>query len=304
MNPMLGHHFTSIKDAFETYIRTVTDIFAGYRKNVESARNTYKPDVFENNRAAFARNAQERIQTADEKLHREVGEALVPLRAEIQKYATAAAPRDFVDVLRDINDFGLKLTRSEMRTYLIKANGNYMALRILAEVARKSGFELKYPSVEDYEAELDKIQMLVRVPVMYAPDGYLQEAEELLPDVPHFLDDGSVAYSTGRPTTINLVTRTITVNNAPAGVEAMKKKWCSAIVPTLEDLSADVQKSLGGNAKYSLDIAEIERAKAVEESIDGIGLTRDDDKRLAEAIAIEGARTQKQSDEILKRYML
>ena len=57
-----------------------------------------------------------------------------------------------------------------------------------------------------------------------------------MPDIPHFADDGTVAYSADRPDNIYLLIRAGGLNSARRELANISEKWGTAFVPTISEL--------------------------------------------------------------------
>ena len=223
----------------EQHNSTVTAIMAEYRKGVAAAEQeaaVFKDEAGEiaKRKAPLIAAARHRIKAADERLAGAVSATVPKLKKEMSGYLTTPANPALLEQLRVYTDFNMKMSREELEAFVIQAEGNYTALRAIQKVAANSGFSVTIP--EGFEKDLAMIATLGRVPSMYCPTDYLAEGKEVLPDIPHFADDGTVAYSADRPDNIFLLIRAGGFNSARKELSEISEKWSTAFVPTISEL--------------------------------------------------------------------
>lgn len=223
----------------EQHNSTVTAIMAEYRKGVAAAEQeaaAFKDEAGEiaKRKAPLIADARHRIKAADERLAGAVSAAVPKLKKEMSGYLTTPANPALLEQLRVYTDFNMKMSREELEAFVIQAEGNYTALRAIQKVAANSGFSVTIP--EGFEKDLAMIATLGRVPSMYCPADYLAEGKEVLPDIPHFADDGTVAYSADRPDNIYLLIRAGGLNSARKELTNISEKWGTAFVPSISEL--------------------------------------------------------------------
>ena len=218
---------------------TITTDMAEYREGVATAKReaaAYKDEAGElvKRKAPLIAAARHRIKAADERLASAVTTAVSKLKKEMSGYLTTPANPALLEQLRVYTDFNMKMSREELEAFVIQAEGNYTALRAIQKVAANSGFGVTIP--EGFEKDLAMIATLGRVPSMYCPADYLAEGKEVLPDIPHFADDGTVAYSVDRPDNIYLLIRAGGLDSARRELANISEKWGTAFVPTISEL--------------------------------------------------------------------
>lgn len=223
----------------EQHNSTVTAIMAEYRKGVAAAEReaaAFKDEAGEiaKRKAPLITDARHRIKAADERLAGAVSAAVPKLKKEMSGYLTAPANPALLEQLRVYTDFDMKMSREELEAFVFQAEGNFTSLRAIQKVAANSGFTVTVP--EGFEKDLAMIATLGRVPSMYCPADYLAEGKEVLPDIPHFADDGTVAYSADRPDSTYLLIRAGGFNSARRELANISEKWGTAFVPTVSEL--------------------------------------------------------------------
>ena len=261
---------SGIVSDIEQHNSAVTASMADYRKGVAAVKREaarYKDEAGElaKRKAPLIATTRHNVQAADERLASAVNGAVSKLKKELSRYLTAPAAPALLDQLRVYTDFNMKMSREELEAYLIQAEGNYAALRIIQTVAANSGFTVTIP--EGFEEDLNKIAALGRVPSMYCPAEYLTEGKEVLPDVPHFADDGTVAYSANRPDNIYLLIRAGGFNSARKELGEISEKWSTAFVPTISELKT-VKNPATGEVISTPEQQHTQAVEAAAETVD------------------------------------
>ena len=211
-------------DGFTTY--------ENHRKGVAAVKQEaarYKDEAGELAKRKAPVNAatRHRLKAIDERRAGVVNAAVLKLKKEMSSYLTAPANAALLSQLQVYTDFKMKMSRAELESFILAAEGNYTALRAIQKVAADSGFTVTIP--EGFEEDLATIAKLGRVPSMWCPAEYL-------PDIPHFADDGSVAYSANRPDSIYLLIQSGAFNAARRELANISEKWGTAFVPTISEL--------------------------------------------------------------------
>lgn len=222
--------------------RCIFDRAAAYedcRKGVaaakqEAARFKNETEELDKLRKPLSAATRRRLNAIDERCAGVVNAAVSELKEAMSGYLTAPANPALLEQLRVFTDFNVKMSRSELEAFILKAAGNYTALRAIQTVAANSGFTVTIP--EGFEEDLATIAKLGRVPSMYCPPEYLSEGMEVLPDIPHFADNGSVAYSANRPDSIYLLIQSGAFNAARRELTNISEKWSRAFVPSISEL--------------------------------------------------------------------
>lgn len=254
----------------EQHNTTVTTIMAEYRTGVATAKQEaarYKDEAGElaKRKAPLIATARHRIKAADTRLADAVNAAVPKLKKEMSGYLSKPANPELLAQLKTYTDFGLKMTRTELDAHILAAEGNYTALRAIQRVATDSGFTVTIP--EGFENDLAKIATLGYVPSMYCPADYLAEGKEVLPDIPHFADDGTVMYSADRPDNLYLLIRAGGFNSARKELAEISKKWNTAFVPTISELKT-VKDAATGEVISTPEQQHTQAVEAAAETVD------------------------------------
>ena len=302
MNKNIQKVFDDIHGEFTSYQTVVASALSVYRRDLESAKRTaaqFKDEAGELSRRkeGLIAAARSKVSEADKTLHDAVTMIYLPkLREALSDYVCKRADRGYMDSLRDVWDFDLSLSRAELAGYILGADGNYTALRALHAVAKRSGYRLTVPSADDYQGDIDRIERAVRVPVMYAPHDYLHEALEVLSDRPVFRADGSY-YTTGRPDSVYLVLRKQEFESAMNAVTEAGTRWSVDFVPEITAFEL-VKDAEGGEIT-----PERQRAEAVRDAAQRVGVSDTTAEQLTQRITQEQAEADRRAAEGLKHYL-
>ena len=254
----------------EQHNSTVTTIMAEYRKGVATAKQEatlYKDEAGElaKRKAPLIATARHRIKAADTRLADAVNAAVPKLKKEMSDYLTAPANPVLLSQLRAYTDFKVRMSREELESFILQAEGNFIILRCIQTVAANSGFTVTIP--EGFEEDLATIAKLGRIPSMWCPADYLSEGMEVLPDIPHFADDGSVAYSANRPDSIYLLIQSGAFNAARRELANISEKWGTAFVPSISELKP-VKDAASGEIISTPEQQHTQAVEAAAEAVD------------------------------------
>lgn len=239
MNKAVKQIFGDIYNEAMRYEATIAATLSGYERNLDAAKREsakYKDEAGElaSRKDHLISAARSEVRAADKALHDAVTCNYIPkLRKELSNYVCARADRQYVEVLRDFMDFGLKLTRPEIDALILQADGSYTGLRMLSAVAEKSGFKLTTPSVDHFMEEIAEIESAVRVPLLWAPMDHLGTAADVMEDRPVRRSDGTVAGSYGRPDATSLLMSSMGLNQVCKTIIETGERWAASFVPEI-----------------------------------------------------------------------
>lgn len=260
-----------IVGAMDSHTTAVTTAMEGYRQGVAGAKREaaiYKDEAGElaRRKAPLIAATRRSITAADETLAGAVKAAIPRLKKAMSDYLCKPANSALLDQLRVYTDFDMKMSRKELVAFIIQAEGNYTALRAIQKVAANSGFTVSIP--DGFEEDLENIAKLTRIPSMYCHPDYLSEGKEVLSDIPHFADDGTVVYSADRPDNIYLLIRSGGFNSARAELERMAEKWGTAFVPAISEFTPAKDLTTG----EVISTPEQQHSQAVEAAADTVDI--------------------------------
>lgn len=286
----------------ESYKSAVNSVLADYRVGVERA--TSEAAAFKNEQAELSKRkatlintARSEIRRADSELHDRVMQQIPKLREALSAYITAKPDPNFMEMLRDVKTFRLTLSRSELEALIPSAEGNFTALKALQSVANDNGYTLTAPDIAAFLDDVKALERAARVPVMYAGD-YVSEAAEVLDDRPVFRDDGSIAYTTGRPDALYLIMRGQELDGLTDSLAEVADRWSGSFVPQLSDLEP-IQLDDG-----DVVTPEQQREAAISTASERISVDDSADTERAAAMGAERAEADRKAMETLQRYYI
>lgn len=233
------HIINSIVEDLDRHHAAMTAIYDTYRKDRAVAKqraSAYKDEdgAFNKINAALIADARQRINAADTQLADAVKAALPKLKKELSGYLTAPANPALIQQLQTYLDFDLKMSKGELEAFIVKAEGNFSALKAIQRVAANSGFAVSVP--DGFEKDLESIAKLAQIPSMWCDSAYLSEAMEVLPNMPHFADDGTVIYTADRPDSVSLLIRSAGSKAVLRDLVDMADRWGTAFIPAISEL--------------------------------------------------------------------
>lgn len=288
--------------ALESYKSAVNSALADYRVGVERATSeaaAFKDEQAElsKRKAALINTARTEIRAADSELHDRIAGQVPKLREALSAYIVAKPYSGFMETLRDVKAFRLTLSRSEIEALVPLAEGNFTALKALQSVANDSGYTLDYPNIAAFLDDVKALERAVRVPVMYAGD-YVSEAAEVLDDRPVFRDDGSIAYTTGRPDALYLIMRGQELDGLTDSLAEVADRWSGSFVPQLSELEP-IELDDG-----DVVTPEQQREAAISAASERISVDDSADTERAAALGAERAEADRKAMETLQKYCL
>ncbi len=294
--------FDNFGRAFESYRSSVNAALAEYRAGAERASreaSAFKDEQAEltKRKAELISTTRSRIKAADNELHDRVMEHIPKLREALSAYITAKPDSNFMEMLRDVKTFHLTLSRSELEALVPSAEGNFTALKALQSVANDNGYTMTAPDIAAFLDDVKALERAARVPVMYAGD-YVSEAAEVLDDRPVFRDDGSIAYTTGRPDALYLIMRGQELDGLTDSLVEVADRWSGSFVPQLSELEP-IELDDG-----DVVTPEQQREAAISAVSERVSVDDSADTERAAAMGAERAEADRRAMETLQRYYI
>ena len=309
MNFQVKTIFDDIRSDIAFYKADVTGILRNYAADAAkaaSAAEAYKDAESElaKRKAALVAAARPRIEAADKRLHDRLTANVEKLQKQMTAYVSARPDAEFVAHLRDVRDFGLKLSGTEVRALVEQTKGCYLGLRFVQRVAAQSSFKVDFPSVEDFENDLRTISVAAWLPVQWCDSHDVAAASEVFSDVPVRRDDGSVAYFAGRPSSVQLSISSRRVDHLENMTGKMAERWERSLIPDVKAVAQMVGSGEEGAAEKDEIAAAIVR-QAERSATDCVDVAENSEVSLAaaERIAAQNAEAKTQSAAILARYL-
>lgn len=295
------NYFAEARDAMRRYQTTIHDILSGYNRSIEAAKAEsarYKDEAgfVEQKRSELVPAARSRIEAADRQLQTEICNGMSELRKKIHDYASKPAPRGFMDSLKDILDFNVKLSTAELEALARRSEGNYLALRALQTVAKQSG----YPSVDDMEKGINDLEKRVKPPIHYCDlrdHGDVAAALDCFSNSVQRNQNGDALFTTQRPTTLSITLSSANIRGMDNALTQLETAWQtkSATIDKFEATVDDDGKKV---------TAEEQRRRAIDEAVEGLDFTSDAEPgaELANVIAAQRAEEAQITHDVLTYY--
>lgn len=261
----MRYTFNTFNKDITTFQREIETILKDFTAKTERDAQLYKEDVCAQRRQEHIENARQRMQQAYADLGLASRVAANKMRDSLKTMMTRPVNAVFLDNMRTFKEFGIKLHKNDLPTYITLASGNLIALRILAEVAKESGFELKYNTIDMLQADIDRVESFGKRLQNYAPADLWGVAEEVFPDVAYYRDDGTVYMRSGRPTSTSFILSNAIVSSMQRDLDGeVLTRWTASVVPTVEEIKQDLQnENKGKSAEWHEEAANIEHEKTV-----------------------------------------
>ncbi len=260
-----GSIFTSI---FETLCRrntAITTALEQYRRQVDTAKNTYKDAIAAEKIDALTAETRQVIGFADQKAADEAEAQIAELHKLLKAYIIAPPDMALIDRMRAVKSFGRTLSRLELEGFAEAANGNYCVLSCVERLASENGYILTFPDVGVFENDLAEIRQLFSVPSFWAPPSLVHEALTCSPNVVfHGIDYG-------RPTAARVVLAQSVSSGAEGSLKSMAERWSENVHYKLTEAGettadTNAQSKVPTVEQIPEDTAEIVRERAAEQA--------------------------------------
>ena len=294
--------FEAISADMSRFNTSVTDTLTRYKDAKETARSQasqYKDEetMYKRNMEGALARAKAEIAEAEKTVSEASKVNITKLRECLVQHVTTPPGDLFLKSLDVYSRYNVKLSRLELESLITLAAGSYSALRALQSVAQKSGFEISFPTVADYEADLHKLEsMLTHLPLCFAPLNLVTEGLEVMPERPVRRHDGSAAYMI-KGNSVGAILTATQFNGLFNGLEETAERWAGSIVPALSELKP-IQ-----DAETGEEISPVEqKAAAIVDAAKQVSVDDDQAVRISREIGQRRAEAAAESARILSHY--
>lgn len=273
---MIRYAFNTLKTDVERYKSKVDDALRECSAQLKRDTELYKEDVCAQRKKGHIETARNSVKAAQADLAQDCRLAAKKMRDCLSSMTVKPVNPTFLENMRICREFGIKLDKSEFPALIKLAAGNMTALRILDDVAKASGFKLKYTSIDTFSADIARVERFGLGTKNYAPDNLWSVALEVLPNLEYCRADGT-SYSMGRPTVTNFILGKSSIEDMLRDCDGdMLKRWTNAEVPSVEDLVERMKKENDGESTTAHEIiAEADHNAAVKTASDNISVAED-----------------------------
>ena len=301
---MIRFAFSTLKTDIKRYQAEVEAALRNYSTQIENDAKWYKEDICAQRKEEHLKAARESVKNAEAGIALASRVAANKMRDCLKSMTSKPINPDFLENMRIIREFGVKLDKTELQNWVSLAVGNLTALRILEEVAKASGFKLNYTNFDAFNADIERVERFGANCQNYAPEGMWNIAYEALPDVELRRDDGSVVHcSYGRPNATSLILGNAYVDSMLKDCDGdMLKRWTSSEVPGIGEIVKNMQEENNGEpADWHGDAAETEHETAVHNAEAAVSVEEYDS--ITARLIEEDKRSSEKSKRILQKYM-
>ncbi|WP_294473092.1 hypothetical protein [uncultured Intestinimonas sp.] len=242
MDKNIKRQFESVRREYDKLKQGAIDDLSAYRSGMERVRSEaskYKDEkaYIDEHSGDLKYSTRKKIEESEKEFCDYIHGTIIPaLRTALVDHMTAAPDRAFMQTLTYYNEFGIKLDSAEVKALSYDASGNSLALRCLASVAEKSGVSVRFPTVKEYSGIIDRLEKMAQPPLLFAGSmDYINEAAQVMPDMPLRRADGSIYGTAGRPSSTYLITQIQSVESIMKAVDNAGEKWAAQVVPEISE---------------------------------------------------------------------
>lgn len=232
--------FNQLKEELEQRNQKIQEVLETYRQESERIKRLYQKEIAEEKQREIVEQSRVKIAEAHEVAQERAEHLKNQLSSLLGEYLGKASNEALMKQLRMVREFGLCLTESELRVFADGMHGNMLGLRCVQAVAKTSGYQMKFPTVEDMEKDVESLTQMFQNS-SWAPAGFVSEALEVLPNVVYR------GVDQGRPSVIGITVAQATATSALKKLDEAAKRWAGVgsgdSTYTLEPISHHVVES-------------------------------------------------------------
>jgi len=230
MNRYVQQLFESIRNAADAHKREIGKILSDYQREKAAAAD-FKDEASRIN--AAAKKARDSITLARNAFSGSIQPDIENLRNELNTYLLTV-PND--KATNALNLYGKidNISEIEAAALLEKVNGNYIGLRLLDSITKKSGLRVKFPDVSEFENDLRILEALSGESYV-CPDEYFNPLCEIFIGQPRPVlgADGKTVQSGFTWSAANLVATSSVFSAHIAAIPQMMERWQMSLKPSI-----------------------------------------------------------------------
>lgn len=169
--------------AFDPVKKTVIDHIAAVKKHCLTYQNTvdqakiFADHIQQQKTEAAKVQLKMSLISENERFKADYDAAIQALSGKLTETITASTvPDGLLNQISTMKTLGIRPSRRELEAMVEGANGSYMGIRAVAELAKGSGFKVDFLSPDDLESDLKEVRMICHESEFYAP----RECETLI----------------------------------------------------------------------------------------------------------------------------
>ncbi|MDF2523651.1 MAG: hypothetical protein K0R31_1292 [Clostridiales bacterium] len=172
--------FNQIREILVNYKAQVNSIGKAYATQLEQYRQAYSTEFFQSRSQELKATEKSKLDGLRNTAKDKVNAIIKDLRRDLQDMVTDTSGSEVIQSLGTIKAAGLKLSLREIEGFLSKVNSNYLANKLLSQMAIENGYVVKVPDLADFERVLGQVEVGADT-LLNCYVGSDLQAKELLP---------------------------------------------------------------------------------------------------------------------------
>jgi hypothetical protein len=172
--------FNQIREILVNYKAQVNSIGKAYATQLEQYRHAYSTEFFQSRSQELKASEKSKIDSLRNTTKDKINTIIKDLRKDLQDMVTDTSGSEVIQSLGTIKAAGLKLSLHEIEGFLNKTNSNYLANKLLSQMAIDNGFIVRVPDLADFEKALSQVEIGADT-LLNCYAGSDLQAKELLP---------------------------------------------------------------------------------------------------------------------------
>ena len=173
--------FDEIKSILLTYKVEVNSIAKTYTSQLKRYKEAFNADYFEEKRNELRISEKAKLDSLRSATKSKLDATLTSIQSELHTWSADTSKLELIQSLGTVKAAGVKLSLPEISSLLDKSEGNYLAAKLLSQIAKESGYNVDFPCLEDYEKELRQVESSANT-MLQCYCGSELELESLLSD--------------------------------------------------------------------------------------------------------------------------
>jgi hypothetical protein len=236
MNLINRSIFKGMKTALEKHMEAVKGILAEYVQETTKEKEVSKKFVdadgyYKEKQTAAINKARSALEREYKDIRASLKSDAYSMKKSLKDYLAEPMNDNFITKLKVYNDFGIKLTRTELESLLALNQGNPVGLRALAHVLESTHtpWKVNYRDLGSLEEDVAKVERIAGT-MTYTPVEDHIAACEILKGTPvlRMRDDGST-YSSSTHDSVSILMESGTVTGFYENIEEMEKAWIADV---------------------------------------------------------------------------
>lgn len=244
MNRSVQKNFDEIKGAASSYRDSISYALTQYRntmQRIETDATAYKDEsaYITPRKAEAVDKARAAIGEAHKQFTETVNANVGKLRNELTAHILVQPSPALINAIDLYNKYHLTATRSDIDAMLSMAGGSTLGLRCVNAMLENTGsnYRVSFPSIDNYEKDLESMMTLPGVGEHYAPAEFHHENVAIWKDTPMltYNSDGSTTDSGRSWDSVSLLTAGGAFESRVKALGELQARWSDNVIPTVYD---------------------------------------------------------------------